>query len=48
VRGFQGDVLYLEVGDRTPGEEVNYPDDDIAGTFLDGQWKFAHKDGTPY
>ena len=42
------DVLYLEVGDRTPGDEGSYPDDDIAARFVDGQWQFTHKDGEPY
>lgn len=42
------DVLYLEVGDRTPGDEVEYPDDDIAARLVDGRWQFTRKDGTPY
>lgn len=42
------DVVYLEVGDRTPGDSVTYPVDDIAITSVDGQWKWTHKDGTPY
>jgi uncharacterized cupin superfamily protein len=43
------DVLYLEIGDRTPGDAVLYPDDDIAAVLdKDGKWQFAHKDGTPY
>lgn len=42
------DVLYLEIGDRTPGDEVTYPDDDIQARLEDGRWHFAHKDGTPY
>jgi uncharacterized cupin superfamily protein len=43
------DVLYLEVGDRTPGDSVTYPDDDITAVLdRDGQWQFAHKDGKPY
>ena len=42
------DVLLLEIGDRTPGDEVSYPDDDLAATFADGAWRFFHKDGTPY
>jgi hypothetical protein len=30
-------------------DEVSYPDDDITAVMgADGQWKFAHKDGTPY
>jgi uncharacterized cupin superfamily protein len=43
------DVLYLEIGDRTLGDSVTYPDDDIAAVLDgDGKWRFAHKDGTPY
>jgi len=44
-----GDVVYLEVGDRTPGDTVNYPDDDIRAVADEtGQWRFMHKDGRPY
>lgn len=43
------DVIYLEIGDRTKGDAVSYPDDDIkAETGEDGKWRFARKDGTPY
>lgn len=42
------DVVYLEVGDRKAGDSVSYPDDDIAAVLIDGLWRFAHKDGTPY
>jgi uncharacterized cupin superfamily protein len=42
------EVIYLEVGDRTPGDEASYPDDDIQATLVDGKWRFVHKDGTPY
>lgn len=42
------DVLYLEVGDRTPGDVGIYPDDDLQAQLVDGRWRFAHKDGTPY
>jgi uncharacterized cupin superfamily protein len=38
------EVLYLEIGDRTGGDEVNYPDDDLR--VVDR--KYVHKDGTPY
>ncbi|HVH98274.1 MAG TPA: cupin domain-containing protein, partial [Enhygromyxa sp.] len=42
-------VLYLEVGDRTPGDAASYPDDDIVAELdTDGRWQFTHKDGTPY
>ncbi len=43
-----GVVVYLEVGDRSAGDEVDYPDDDLKGTLVDGQWQFCHKDDTPY
>ncbi len=42
------DVVYLEVGDRTPGDVGSYPDDDIQANLIDGKWRFTHKDGTPY
>ena len=43
------DVVYLEVGDRTPGDEGSYPRDDLrAALGPDGKWRFTHKDGTPY
>ncbi len=41
-------VVYLEIGDRTPGDEVSYPDDDIAARLVEGQWAFFHKNGDPY
>ncbi|WP_151448814.1 cupin domain-containing protein [Lacisediminimonas profundi] len=44
-----GAVVYLEVGDRTIGDQGSYPDDDIQALKLaDGGWAFAHKDGSPY
>lgn len=42
------EVVYLEVGDRTPGDEVHYPDDDIKAVLMDGKWFFQHKNGIPY
>jgi uncharacterized cupin superfamily protein len=42
------EVVYLEIGDRTPGDEVSYPDDDLQASFVDGKWQFFHKDGVPY
>ena len=43
------DVAYLEVGDRSPGDEVTYPNDDLKAVFLEGAgWRVLHKDGTPY
>ena len=42
------DVVYLEVGDRTAGDEGIFPDDDLKAVLIAGHWKFVHKDGTPY
>jgi uncharacterized cupin superfamily protein len=42
------EVLYLEVGDRTPGDEGVYPDDDLKAVLMEGKWQFLHKDGIAY
>ncbi len=42
------EVVYLEIGDRTSGDEGSYPDEDLKALQADGEWKFVHKDGTPY
>ena len=41
-------ATYLEVGDRTPGEEVDYPDIDLAVRQVDGAERYVHKNGEPY
>ncbi len=48
VNETEDDVIYLEIGDRTPGDGATYPDDDLVAALVDGAWKFLHKDGTPY
>jgi uncharacterized cupin superfamily protein len=48
VNRSDADVLYLEIGDRTPSDSATYPDDDLAARLVDGQWRFTHADGTPY
>jgi len=42
------DVVYLEVGDRRPGDEVAYPDVDLTAIWRDGRRAFVHKNGQPY
>ena len=32
------DVVYLEIGDRTPGDEFSYPDDDLKAVKTEGKW----------
>jgi uncharacterized cupin superfamily protein len=48
VNETEEEVVYLEVGDRTPGDAGSYPDDDLQALLIDGKWKFARKDGRPY
>lgn len=43
-----GPAVYLEIGDRSPGDTVSYPDDDLVAVLSEGRWMFAHKDGRPY
>ncbi|MCW9021893.1 MAG: cupin, partial [Sedimenticola sp.] len=42
------EVIYLEIGDRTPGDEAYYPDDDLQAQMVDGQWQFSNKNGMVY
>ena len=43
------DVVYLEIGDRTEGDEGSYPRDDLRAVLgADGNWRYSHKDGRPY
>ncbi|MBD1846888.1 cupin domain-containing protein [Cyanobacteria bacterium FACHB-63] len=49
VNRSQDTVTYLEIGDRTPGDEVEYPNDDLKATQAsNGQWILTDKDGRPY
>lgn len=41
-------VIYLEVGDRTSGDLVEYPDDDLIAEDTESGWKFMHKNGVKY
>ena len=49
VNRTDGDVVYLEIGDRTPGDGGTYPADDLRALLgPDGKWQFTRKDGRPY
>jgi uncharacterized cupin superfamily protein len=49
VNRTEADVIYLEIGDRTSGDEGTYPNDDLKAELdADGRWVFSHKDGRPY
>jgi len=49
VNRSEEDVVYLEIGDRTKGDESVYPDDDLRVTrTADGNWSYTRKDGSAY
>ena len=42
-------VKYLEIGDRAPCDQAEFPNDDLKASQLDsGVWKLTHKDGREY
>lgn len=41
-------VTYLEFGDRTAGDQVEYPRDDLRAGMGPNGWTFTHKDGRPW
>ena len=42
-------VVYLEIGDRTVGDVVTYPDDDVQIVQMpDGRLQVVRKDGSPF
>ena len=42
------DASYIEIGDRSGGDEVSYPADDLAAERDGDGWRFTHKNGEPY
>jgi uncharacterized cupin superfamily protein len=41
------DVVILEIGDRLPGDQVTYPNDDLKAVMgADGKWQYTRKDGS--
>ncbi len=40
-------VLFIEIGDRSRNDIVEYPFDDLAVRRRDGRWLFTRKDGSP-
>lgn len=41
-------ATYLEIGTRSPTEDVTYPDIDLRGEKRDGKLRFFRKSGEPY
>jgi uncharacterized cupin superfamily protein len=48
VNRSSGDAVYLEVGDRTEHDEVEYPECDMAVRVVDGKRRRVRKDGTAF
>ncbi len=48
VNRSNANAVYLEVGERQPGDIVRYPDDDLEARTIDGTRRCFHKDDTPY
>ncbi len=49
VNRSEEDVLYLEIGDRTAGDNAVCPDDDLrVMRGADGKWSYTRKDGSAY
>lgn len=43
------DVVYLEIGDRLPGDAADYPDMDmVTRQQPDGRWVYFRRNGEPY
>lgn len=42
------EAVYLEIGDRTPADQANYPDEDLVAKDTPNGWVFTHKDGSLY
>lgn len=41
-------AVYLEIGDRMPGDATDYPDIDMLSEAAAGGRRFIRRDGTPY
>ena len=42
-------ATYLEIGDRTPGDQADYPDHDLlAISKAEGDYQFTHRNSDPY
>jgi uncharacterized cupin superfamily protein len=48
VNRTDGEVLYLEIGDRDPEDQGEYPEDDLVARYSAQGWRFTRKDGTPW
>jgi len=42
------DAVVIEVGDRMPGDEIDYSDIDMLLRWVGGEERFVRRDGSPY
>ena len=38
-------LRYLEIGDRTDGDSVDYPENDLKAEMINGKWRMTNKAG---
>jgi uncharacterized cupin superfamily protein len=48
VNRFANQVVILEVGTRSEGDRVHYPEADMAAVKESGKYRLTRKDGTPF
>jgi uncharacterized cupin superfamily protein len=48
VNRSNSEAVYLEIGDRTPDDKVDYPDVDLIAKSTPEGWVFTRKDGSLY
>ena len=41
-------AIYIEIGDRLPGDSAEYPDDDLLAERTDEGWRFSRRNGAPF
>lgn len=42
------DAVFLEIGDRLPGDAAEYPDEDLKVARIGDRWHYTHRDGNPW
>lgn len=41
-------AIYIEIGDRLPGDGADYPDDDLVAERRGEGWRFTRRNGDPF
>jgi len=48
VKRFYAPAVYIEIGDRLPGDAAEYPDDDLLAERAENGWRFTRRNGEPF